>query len=363
MFPVSTEYINCPCGLHLDEYQEVNADTGKRGYYNSNGKFTKCNTREHLTRSEYNTIIPKIINEFINAGFNETIEYFTPKGYTKYYETLQLDKTDIDSITSQKTKKGNGFIRCYMPHIYETSDHNNKDLKSQWTELNIQHAFKLLDKPNYTVNSYLSELLKRIKFNPVTIYPPIMTKCILERYGCKKVFDPCIGWGGRMLGTTCIGGQYTGFEPYTKTFQGLEKMITDLNLQESVNIFNDPVERVLNKLKDREFDACITSPPYYNLEVYTDESTQSIKQYKSYEEWINKFIYPIIEYVCSHVTKISCWSVKNIKTDSIYNLLDDVIKIHADFGWELIGNHSIKKNVNAGTIDGDITYIFQKFDF
>ena len=38
MFSVSKEYINCRCGLHLDEYQSVCPNTGKLGIINSNGK-------------------------------------------------------------------------------------------------------------------------------------------------------------------------------------------------------------------------------------------------------------------------------------------------------------------------------------
>ena len=36
-----------------------------------------------------------------------------------------------------------------------------------------------------------------------------------------------------MIGTTCLGGDYhyTGCEPFTKTFQGLEKMVKDMNLK------------------------------------------------------------------------------------------------------------------------------------
>ena len=30
----------------------------------------------------------------------------------------------------------------------------------------------------------------------------------------------------------------------------------------------------------------------YNLEIYSDENTQSVKKYTSYEEWIDKFIIP-----------------------------------------------------------------------
>ena len=59
-----------------------------------------------------------------------------------------------------------------------------------------------------------------------------MTKRILEVLECKTVFDPCIGWGGRMVGTTCLGNEYhyTGCEPFTKTFNGLETIVKELKL-------------------------------------------------------------------------------------------------------------------------------------
>ena len=68
-----------------------------------------------------------------------------------------------------------------------------------WTKDNLEKAFKSLDKPNRTVNSQFSEIKRAIKFNPVTIYSPIMSKSIIKELDCKKIFDPCIGWGGRMI--------------------------------------------------------------------------------------------------------------------------------------------------------------------
>ena len=87
-----------------------------------------------------------------------------------------------------------------------------------------------------------------------------MTKSILKELDCKNIFDPCIGWGGRMLGTTCIEGtKYTGCEPFTETFSGLEQMSKLLNLESQINIINKPVEETLNnELKDKNFDCCIT---------------------------------------------------------------------------------------------------------
>ena len=363
MFPIASKYINHRCGLHLDEYQKKDPKNGRLGIIDGNGKFTACHGHKHITREKYEEVIPNIINEFVNAGFVETEKFFEKKiDVPKEYNHLKNEKVCPDKITAQKTSKSNSIIRKYMPHICEVEDHRGSNILKLWTKENITKAFKSLDKPNRTVNSQFSEFKRAIKFNPVTIYSPIMTRSIIKDLDCKTVFDPCIGWGGRMIGATCLGTDYhyTGCEPFTKTYDGLENMVKELNIENQVTLYNKGVETVLEELNDNRYDMCLTSPPYFDLEVYSHEDTQSIKKYKTYEEWIEYFIKPIIEYVCSHITKYSCWSVKNIKTKEKYNLLDDVIRIHKENGWFLEREYSIKKNTKKGKTDGDVTYVFTK---
>ena len=45
-------------------------------------------------------------------------------------------------------------------------DYKGNSIRTLWTEDNLTRAFKLLDKPNYTVNSQLSELFKKLKYTP-----------------------------------------------------------------------------------------------------------------------------------------------------------------------------------------------------
>lgn len=364
MFNVSNEYINHRCGLHLKEYQKLDPDSGKLGIINGKGNFTACHNHEHISKEKYDEIIPKIIDEFIKAGFMKTEKNFERNiNVLNLYDKLKKDNIKPDKITAQKTSQSNSIIRKYMPHIHEVEDYNGKNMIKSWTKENIEKAFKSLDKPNYTVNSNFSEFKKALKYNPVTIYSPIMSKAIIKELDCKTIFDPCIGWGGRMIGTTCLGNEYhyTGCEPFTKTFGGLETMSKELNIQGQVTLYNRGVETVLEEINDEKYDMCLTSPPYFDLEVYSHESTQSIKKYDKYEDWIEGFIKPIIDYVCSHIEKYSCWSVKNIKTRDKYNLLDDVIRLHTENGWKLCGEYSIKKNTKKNIItDGDITYVFSK---
>ena len=72
----------------------------------------------------------------------------------------------------------------------------------------------------------------------------------------------------------------------------------------------------------KEYDLAITSPPYYNLELYSDETTQS-HHYGSYEDWIDKFLKPVVHGVLDKLVEggKSCWSVKNFKTDKAANVV------------------------------------------
>ena len=96
MFPVSKDYINRRCGLHLDIYQKENPENSEElGIINSKGKFTKCAQHKHISRGEYKEVVSKIIQEFLNAGPEKTIQTF-----------MELELIDID-------KKYNDFCFCY----------------------------------------------------------------------------------------------------------------------------------------------------------------------------------------------------------------------------------------------------------
>jgi hypothetical protein len=102
------------------------------------------------------------------------------------------------------------------------------------------------------------------------------------------------------------------------------------------------------------------------LEIYSDENTQSIKQYTNYEEWIENFIVPIVEQITKRV-KYSCWSVKNIKTDKKYNLFDDIVKVHEKLGWKMLDVVFCMKNSKRPGLGSsetkkseECTYVFVK---
>lgn len=130
-------------------------------------------------------------------------------------------------------------------------------------------------------------------------FQPIVAKRIYEHFllnSDSKILDPCAGWGGRMLGASVVCNSYTCFEPSTLTYNGLKellKFIQRLNPTFNADINNLPFEE--SNLPKDHFDCALTSPPYYDTEVYSDETTNSCNRYPNFAAWADGFYLPLIQ--------------------------------------------------------------------
>jgi hypothetical protein len=146
-------------------------------------------------------------------------------------------------------------------------------------------------------------------------FPPHVMRdyCIQFRLNKEsKILDPCAGWGGRMIGASIICNNYTCFDPATETYNGLCKLynwLHKLNYAFTAKIYKMPFED--SKLEKESFDFALTSPPYYNTEEYSDEESNSLNRYKTFDEWSNKFYIPMIKKTM-RALKPKCTFVLNI---------------------------------------------------
>ena len=80
----------------------------------------------------------------------------------------------------------------------------------------------------------------------------------------------------------------------------VDRMIDDFNVpNKRVELFNYCAEDTL--LGGREFDLVFTSPPYFNIERYTQEDNQSFKKYRKLENWLNDFLFKAIDLSWKHL--------------------------------------------------------------
>ena len=85
-----------------------------------------------------------------------------------------------------------------------------------------------------------------------------------------NVYDYSMGYGGRLLGVTSSNMRYsyTGIDPNTETIEGLNYLNTLLDNPGTL------VQSVSEEYQPTDVDLAFSSPPYFNLEKYSEEDTQ-----------------------------------------------------------------------------------------
>jgi hypothetical protein len=131
----------------------------------------------------------------------------------------------------------------------------------------------------------------RLYYGSINIFKPSVAKWICDKYKPFSVLDFSSGWGSRMLGCTASGCQYIGIDNNINLRKGYNEIITELELKNVEIIFNDCMNIDYSKYT---YDMVLTSPPYYNLEIY------SHTEKRSKEEW-NKFYKEIFTKVFEHL--------------------------------------------------------------
>jgi len=272
---------------------------------------------------------------------------YRKKDWTALVKKEVIVNNEIITIDT-RTRPGHNILDHHMPHFYDVKNYKGKSVRNIITQAVLEKALHA----NILMHStpYKSEIRRMITITAglgsVTKYRAITSKALIQYFNSKRVLDPCTGWGGRMLGCLAAANDtyYLGCEPDKNTAMGLANILADEAIpatdRSRALILNKTAEIALvNDIAKQElFDMVLTSPPYFNLEMYTDETNQSTTSYTKWEDWVEKWLKPVIIDCLGRLKPegVSCWSVKNFKSDKVYPLADATKKIHADAGWTLV---------------------------
>lgn len=135
-----------------------------------------------------------------------------------------------------------------------------------------------------------------------TSHRPNNMMAMLQIFNKKSVLDISSGWGDRLLGALAMGVDYLGVDPNNCLHKGYNEIIRrfkgdGVNAQVIEGEFEKIDFKALyaeNKIKSIEFDLVYTSPPYFDLEIYTDTSPQS-SNYGGENEWFEQFLKPALK--------------------------------------------------------------------
>ena len=98
-------------------------------------------------------------------------------------------------------------------------------------------------------------------------------KAVLDQYKPTSLYDPCSGWGERML--TCVqrGVTYRGTDISEAVVQAHQNLIDRLGLTHADVTLGDSATR---DMRGGSHEMVLTCPPYGNTEVYTENGAENL---------------------------------------------------------------------------------------
>lgn len=132
-----------------------------------------------------------------------------------------------------------------------------------------------------------------------------------------SVLDTSAGFGSRMSAALISGHNYCGIDPNKQLCNKLKEYHSFLtrngivDTSQRFGLYCKGSEIEISDLKNK-FDVSFTSPPYFNLEKYSDDDFESTKNYGNYSLWVERFVKPTVLNTYSYL-KCNGYAMINIK--------------------------------------------------
>ena len=130
-------------------------------------------------------------------------------------------------------------------------------------------------------------------------FKPNAAKVLYDYFDAKNVLDFSMGWGDRLAGfyASMNTEYYVGIDPRAENHPIYEEQAKYYQLHHQFFETKKEVEFHIEAAEDFDFDqycdtfdTIFTSPPYFNVERYSYDDTQSWVRYKDINEWNENFL-------------------------------------------------------------------------
>lgn len=293
---------------------------------------------ENFNKNQLDEFALKIFQHYRSTGFPfySTESDYRIKEYSKFM-SYNIDNIIKDDVVLQ-SMHGLGLCWSYFPHAFKVSSANKM---SPYDAFMNDEIFMKVIKKRLSMGTYISDsgILKMLKLfsgvQGVANFRPSAAAGIYKMFAPDgAVWDMSGGWGGRLLGAKRAGVKYyVATEPSTLTVNGLVNMVDDL-LMEKAEIICSGSEEFLPD--SESLDLCFTSPPYFDLEKYSNESTQSYLKYPKKDEWVDGFLRKTFEncYYGLRNGKYMLINIADPKKKNGISLENETIRIAKECGFK-----------------------------
>jgi len=314
------------------------------------------------------------------------ITYYTLDGCRQQIRELA---TKNKAVKAHQLGVGNNeglaFGRFWFPNMQDAKWNNNDtvSIRARFNHDNkLKRAIKLCyvhrdEGQDTVIPKNIRRALELVNGGTIQNFKPMNARAVWE-YICPvfrgHVLDFSSGYGGRMLGamTSNMQYHYTGLDPNTETFQGLEALGQLIHSERPWS--HSTVHCTPSEEFDAEpglYDAAFSSPPYFNLETYTDEPTQCMNRYRTLDEWFDGYVVETIYMTHRALCQDGMYAVniadyRNGKQE--YKIVDHWIELAEQIGFKHVDTVKMVLNVRPGVGNNKLDkayksegiYIFKK---
>jgi len=277
------------------------------GYEDIMDKLKSYKKENYIAASDEEKII--MIDEVFNIYRSKNIfpiQYYSDCGIHKEIQKCIDKEVKFDTdVLNLKFNQGQSICKFLFPNLLNTI--SNKSIQNTmynrfFDDYKLKKAIKLCLKiKSSTTPSAIRNTLELIEHGIPLNFKTMNAKALYERY-CPPngvIYDYACGFGGRMLGALSSKNNYTyiGVEPCVETYTHLNELGLHIEnvtgRHNSYKLFCMGSEDYLGEKNSVDF--AFSSPPYFNLEQYSDEPTQCYNKFNTLEKWFEGYVKPTIE--------------------------------------------------------------------
>lgn len=347
------------------------------------GKGGRCDYVVSLTaykkkpKAEQEAVVRQIAERARAAGFPH-FKFSRAEKLCRFSELTAYDRSGlISNRVIGISNHGLGLCWSYHPHHWSVKCGCQRPVMDAWNDperllaaiaKSIPHNHRTggysvdEDGPYMSPGDLRKSLSRATGVQRVSNFRPTAAAAIYDKFCCGAAWDPCGGWGGRMLGAIASKrvDRYVCCEPSTQTSQGLKQLSKDLAHLTSTDcsVVKKPAEDY--EPPRREFDLVFTSPPYGSTEVYSSEATQSCNRYPLLAAWTEGFLRPMIQRAAYALVPRG-WMLLNVaNTRQHPTLVEDVERVAGEEGFgQHAGLQLAMSNIQRGGLKTEPVLVFR----
>jgi hypothetical protein len=339
---------------------------------------------ENSTEDEKELLINEVFKIYRDKNIFP-ITYYNEDGIIEEIQKCINKEVSFDGDTLDlKFNQGQSLCRFLFPNLQDVVVRGLEN-NSPYYKFNDDHKLyraikycldhKTVEFP--AVPTAIKDGLEMLGGGVATNFKTMNAKALFEKY-CPEngfIYDYSCGYGGRMLGalTSKNNYKYFGVEPNEETYNGLIKLghyiEKTTGRKNSFKIYKQGSEE-FEIDKDNFVDFSFSSPPYFNLEKYSNDGTQCYNKFPTLEKWFSGYVSATIQSIYNLLKEGRYYAVNiadfNLGKETIH-FVDRWIELSENHGFKFEKEILMKLQIRRGSGNGENVrnkkegiYVFKK---